>query len=141
MPAAPAGIPLKLDQEALVTLTIPVVNAFRVVLDPVVAASVATACCKNCNVLLVSVSAVALPTKVSVAFGTVTVPLVLRVKVPAPLIKLAAVLPDNTLLVNVCVASVPTSVVLALGSVNVLNVPVAIALKSNFNCFVISTLF
>src|SRR5574343_241555 len=57
------------------------------------------------KVLLVKVSVVALPTNVSVALGTVIVPVVFKVRVPLPLIKLVAVLPDKVLLVKVAVAA------------------------------------
>ena len=52
-------------------------------------------------VLFVSVSVVAFPTKVSVAFGTVAVPEVLSVNVPAPEINVTAVFPLKTFPVNV----------------------------------------
>jgi len=62
---------------------------------------------------------VVLPTSVSVALGTVMVPVVLSVKVPLPLIRLTAVLPVSVLLVKTSVVALPTRVSVALGNVTV----------------------
>jgi hypothetical protein len=67
-------------------------------------------------VLFVKLSVVAFPTRVSVAFGAVIVPEELKSKVPAPLTRFVAVLPEIVLLVSVWVLLVPTRVVLASGS-------------------------
>jgi hypothetical protein len=54
-------------------------------------------------VLLVRVCDKEIPANVSVPFGAVIVPDVLRVSVPDPLMRFVAVLPDNVLLVRVAV--------------------------------------
>ena len=71
------------------------------------------------RVLFVRVCDPVRETSVSVPFGTVMVPEVLRVKVPAPLIRFVAVLPLKVLFVSVSVVARPSKVSVLVGSVSV----------------------
>lgn len=79
------------------------------------------------NVLLVRVSVVALPTRVSVALGNVIVPVVLKVVVPDPEIEVTSVLPLKTLLVRVWVSVVPTTCVMFVPPIQLARVIVLLA--------------
>lgn len=76
--------------------------------------------------MLVRASVVAFPTRVSVAFGTVIVPVLLIFSVPEEFTRFVAVFPLSVLLVRMSVVALPTSVSVALGAVIV---PVELKLK------------